>query len=118
MLRFRRMKTLRKFASVHANVDNHFNLERHMVDRQTFKVRRQPHLLSGSRSPAERRTQSPSCIAERRVRTRLTAPDEVMQVAEGYGPISRTGAPAVIRHNTKAAIANSSAATKNGAPGR
>ena len=40
MLRFRRMKTLQKFASVHANVHNHFNLERHLVDRQTFKERR------------------------------------------------------------------------------
>ena len=40
MLRFRRMKTLQKFASVHANIHNHFNLERHIVDRQTFKDRR------------------------------------------------------------------------------
>ncbi len=40
MLRFRRMKTLQKFASVHANVHNHFNLERHIVDRETFKERR------------------------------------------------------------------------------
>ncbi|MEO5597542.1 MAG: DDE-type integrase/transposase/recombinase [Novosphingobium sp.] len=40
MLRFRRKKTLQEFASVHANVDNHFNLERHVVDRQTFKQRR------------------------------------------------------------------------------
>ena len=40
MLRFRRMKTLQKFASVHANIHNHFNLERHIVDRQTFKERR------------------------------------------------------------------------------
>ncbi len=35
-----RLKTLQKFASVHANVHNHFNLERHIVDRQTFKPRR------------------------------------------------------------------------------
>ena len=40
MLRFRRMKTLQKFASVHPNVHNHFNLERHIVDRKTFKERR------------------------------------------------------------------------------
>ncbi|MEO9131078.1 MAG: IS6 family transposase [Sphingomonas sp.] len=40
MLRFRRMKALQKFASVHANVHNHFNLERHIVDRETFKERR------------------------------------------------------------------------------
>ena len=40
MLRFRQMKTLQKFASVHANVYNHFNSERHLVDRQTYKARR------------------------------------------------------------------------------
>ena len=40
MLRFRRMKTLQKFASIHAKVHNHFNLERHLVDRQIFKQRR------------------------------------------------------------------------------
>ena len=40
MLRFRRMKTLQKFASVHANVHNHFNTERHLVDRPTYKALR------------------------------------------------------------------------------
>ena len=40
MLRFRQMKSLQKFASVHANVHNHFNQERHLVDRQTYKARR------------------------------------------------------------------------------
>ncbi len=40
MLRFLRMKSLQKFASVHANVHNHFSLERHLVDRQTYRERR------------------------------------------------------------------------------
>ena len=40
MLRFQRMKSLQKFASVHANVHNHFQLERHLVDRTTYKERR------------------------------------------------------------------------------
>jgi putative transposase len=40
MLRFRRIKTLQKFASVHANVHKHFKLERQLVDRQTYKERR------------------------------------------------------------------------------
>ncbi len=40
MVRFRRMGCLQKFASVHANVHNHFNSERHLVDRSTFKQRR------------------------------------------------------------------------------
>ncbi|MBB3474311.1 transposase-like protein [Sphingomonas sp. BK345] len=39
-LRFRQMRTLQKFASVHANVHNHINHERHLVDRQTYKQRR------------------------------------------------------------------------------
>ena len=40
MLRFRRLKTLQKFASVHANIRSHFNLERHLIDRQTYRERR------------------------------------------------------------------------------
>lgn len=40
MLRFRRMKALQKFAAVHANDHNHFALERHLIDRQTYKERR------------------------------------------------------------------------------
>jgi putative transposase len=40
MLRFRQMKTLQRFASVHASVHNHFNQERSLTDRQTYKTRR------------------------------------------------------------------------------
>ena len=40
MLRFRQMKTLQKFASVHANVHNQLSLERHLIDRQTYRERR------------------------------------------------------------------------------
>jgi putative transposase len=40
MLRFRQMKTLQKFSAVHASVDNHFNQERHLVSRETYKLRR------------------------------------------------------------------------------
>jgi putative transposase len=40
MLRFRQMKALQKFASVHASLHNHFGSERHLVDRQTYKQRR------------------------------------------------------------------------------
>ena len=47
MLRFRQMKSLQKFASVHANVHNHFNLERHLVDRETYKTRRSAVLAEG-----------------------------------------------------------------------
>ena len=40
MQRIRRMKSLQKFASVHANIHNHFNSQRHLIDRQTYKTRR------------------------------------------------------------------------------
>ena len=40
MLRFRRMRTLQKFASVHASIHNHFNQERALYSRQNFKLNR------------------------------------------------------------------------------
>ena len=40
MLRFRRMKTLQKFSSVHAAFHSHFNQERHLVSRNDYKLRR------------------------------------------------------------------------------
>ena len=46
MLRFHQMKSLPKFASVNANVYNHFKLERHLLDRPSCKIRR-------SAAPAE-----------------------------------------------------------------
>jgi putative transposase len=39
------MKTLQKLAFVHASVHNHFNSERHLVDRQTYKTRRSAALV-------------------------------------------------------------------------
>jgi putative transposase len=46
MLRFRRMRTPQKFASVHATVHAPFHHERHLVDRQAYKKGR-------SEAPAE-----------------------------------------------------------------
>ena len=40
MIRFRRIKTLQKFAAVHGTVHNHFNQERHLVSREIYKERR------------------------------------------------------------------------------
>ena len=40
MLRFRRMRSLQKFASVHASVSNHFNQERSLSSRSIFKANR------------------------------------------------------------------------------
>ncbi len=40
MLRFRRMRSLQKFATVHSSVHNHFNQERHLYSRDNFKRNR------------------------------------------------------------------------------
>ena len=40
MLRFRQMKSLQMFASVHASFHNHFATDRHLTDRQTYKTNR------------------------------------------------------------------------------
>jgi hypothetical protein len=56
--RFRTMKTLQIFSSIHAQVHNHFNQERHLVNRSTATFtttdaqRRSP---SGALSPPNRR---------------------------------------------------------------
>jgi putative transposase len=40
MERFRRMKTLQKFAAVHGTVHNPFNQERHLISRDLYRERR------------------------------------------------------------------------------
>ena len=40
MQRFRRMRSLQKFAAVHSSVYNHFNQERSLTSRDTFKLTR------------------------------------------------------------------------------
>ena len=40
MQRFRNIKTLQKFSSVHAQIHNHFTQERHLVTRRIYKQRR------------------------------------------------------------------------------
>jgi len=45
MLRFRHMRSLQKFVSIHASVFNHFNKERHLYSRNTYKVQRQAALV-------------------------------------------------------------------------
>jgi putative transposase len=40
MQRFRSMKTLHKFSSVHAQIHNHFNQDRHLINRNVLKQRR------------------------------------------------------------------------------
>ncbi len=45
MLRFRRMRSLQTFASVHASVYNHFNQERGLSSRDIFKASRAAALV-------------------------------------------------------------------------
>ncbi len=40
MLKFRDIKTLQKFSSVHASIHNHFNFERHLNRRDILKQHR------------------------------------------------------------------------------
>ena len=40
MAKFRQAKSLQKFASIHASIHNHFNLERHLYSRENFKLNR------------------------------------------------------------------------------
>ncbi len=40
MQRFRQMRCLQKFASVHASVSNHFNQDRSLSSRNLFKLNR------------------------------------------------------------------------------
>ena len=45
MLRFKRMRSLQKFAAIHSSVHNHFNLDRHLNTRTRFKIERDAALL-------------------------------------------------------------------------
>ncbi len=40
MAKFRDINTLQKFATVHASIHNHFNLDRHLNSRDIFKLNR------------------------------------------------------------------------------
>ena len=40
MARFRDIKTLQKFAAAHASIHNHFNQDRHLYNRESFKLNR------------------------------------------------------------------------------
>lgn len=52
MLRSRRMRSLQNFASVHASISNHFNLERHLGSRRNFKRNRDAALCEWRRLSA------------------------------------------------------------------
>ena len=45
MLKFRSLRSLQKFVSIHASVHNHFNHERHLASRDKFKLQRNAALV-------------------------------------------------------------------------
>ena len=53
MARFRSLKSLQKFASIHASVHNHFNQDRHLNSRQVFNPIVQQRWLSGENLPPD-----------------------------------------------------------------
>ncbi|MHA1538677.1 MAG: DDE-type integrase/transposase/recombinase, partial [Alphaproteobacteria bacterium] len=52
MERFRNVKTLQKFAAVHASIHNHFNQDRHLNRRDIFKQNRFAALAEWRQLPA------------------------------------------------------------------
>jgi putative transposase len=48
MSRFRRMRSLQKFASIHSSVHNHFNHQRNIESRARFKSLRDAALSNGT----------------------------------------------------------------------
>lgn len=84
MLRFRRMKSLQKFASVHASVYNHFSLERHLVDRKTCKQRRFAALAEWQILAIQAAALKDRAASwKRAVRVRRTAPAPSMSTRAG-----------------------------------
>jgi putative transposase len=49
MIKFRRLQSLQKFVSIHSSVHNHFNHERHLNNRETFKLQRDAALAEWQR---------------------------------------------------------------------
>ncbi len=81
MARFRDIKTLQKFASAHASIHNHFNLDRHLNQRATFKVNRSTALAEWRQLAA---CKPPHRGIWRLVRFRLTAPAGVPLANRGH----------------------------------
>jgi hypothetical protein len=73
MLRFRQMKSLQKFASVHASFHNHFNKDRHLTKRDSFKDQRSAALAEWKSSWTKPRRGRGTCARPEMVWTALTA---------------------------------------------
>ncbi len=111
MLRFRRMKTLQKFSSVHAAFHNHFNQERHLVSRDDYKARRSAAMAEWETSRLELEGPCPTCDVQRLVAVGLTAPTPPHQPnrlqASTLGCHSRMGALLADRSSWRSRAASS-----------
>jgi putative transposase len=76
MLGFRRMRSLKKFVLVHASVYNHFNQDRHLYCRDTFKANRAAALNEWRGLCAAEQIEVAG--QRRQVRIRLIAPEAGM----------------------------------------
>ena len=45
MIKFRSTKSLQKFVSIHSSIQNHFNQERHLINRKDFELKRKMALV-------------------------------------------------------------------------
>ncbi len=48
MAKFRSIQSFQKFTSIHSSVHNHFNQERHLYNREYFKVKSSAALADGA----------------------------------------------------------------------
>ena len=76
MQRFRSLKTLQKFSSVHAQVHNQFNQERHLVTRQVYKQRRRCLGRVARSRGIDHRSRDGDRAACRRASVTLTPPSQ------------------------------------------
>jgi putative transposase len=59
MQRFRRLRSLQKFAAIHASICNHFNSERSLYSRSNFKLNRAAALVGGAASASPETSVAP-----------------------------------------------------------
>jgi putative transposase len=52
MATFRDIKTLQKFSSAHASIHNHFYQQRHLIQRDDYKTKREASLIEGQQLAA------------------------------------------------------------------
>lgn len=97
--RFWQIKSLQKFASVHAFLHDHFNSERHFVDRQTFKQRRSAGRAEWQKVAASA-TQRSKCAQPGALLIGLTPPGQAF-AARLTARLATTG-PLLLRSHQRA----------------